>query len=275
MFARTAPRGLQFQPHGITRCLLTPAQQARCTDHAPSHMRSREVVMNTRNKGRALSLRSTPGSRSIRCSIISISLVAGAAQARADWFINKDVEQRDARPATDFDILFQGDIASRITGGGQSSVTNAFANPRRTVGGDGLGNTIVRFDSSSGGTIPQSAGTNRHFGVRGTDPQPRALQFAWSYATVPQRVRVAGLNFKVDWNAASLTAVVTVSNEDTDPVSLIRTGFLVSSTPYPLESLNAQTLPTSMFAPVSTLPPTFAPSFFDVFTIPNVSFGSC
>ena len=127
--------------------------------------------MNTRIAGPTLKLRST---RLIHHCLISISLVAGAAQARADWFINKDVEQRDARPATDFDILFQGDIATRITGGGQSSVTNAFANPRRTVGGDGLGNTIVRFDSSSGGTIPQSAGTNRHFGVRGTDPQPRA-----------------------------------------------------------------------------------------------------
>jgi hypothetical protein len=47
--------------------------------------------------------------------------------ARAvDWMINEDYKQLDARGASDFDILLQGDVAGQITGGGKSPVTNPF-----------------------------------------------------------------------------------------------------------------------------------------------------
>lgn len=222
------------------------------------------MTRNPREQGgRYVRRRETAG----RVAVATAGLLVATLSAPAQWFINKDVEQRDPRGATDFDILIQGDISGRIQGGGQSPVTNAFPDPRRTVGGDGLGNTIVRFDSSSGATIPNSPGTRRHFGIHGSGPEPRILQMAWSFPNAPQRVHVAALSFNFNWDPVTGLLAVRAWNDTSDVVVLQRTGFLVTPTPYSLEDLNATTLPPSAFTPVSHPPQVIAPaSFFDVFT---------
>src|SRR5262249_38410845 len=96
-------------------------------------------------------------------SVVAIWCAISAAKAFASpltWAINEDYKQLDARGASDFEILLQGNVAGQITGGGMSAVTNPFANPTRVTTMDAFGNTIVRFAGSN--TVPQDANANRH-----------------------------------------------------------------------------------------------------------------
>ena len=55
-------------------------------------------------------------------ALFGLALVSPAHSA--DWMINEDYLQTDARGATAFEFLLAGDVAGRITGGGLTSVTN-------------------------------------------------------------------------------------------------------------------------------------------------------
>lgn len=190
------------------------------------------------------------------CVIFAVS----ACASPLTWGINEDYKQLDARGASDFEILLQGNVAGQITGGGLSGVTNPFANPTRVTSMDAFGNTIVRFAGSN--TIPQDANTNRHFGIFGDGAKPRVLVKAWSYATAPARIPVPKSNFAFLYDPASLMLQITLENTSPDTVTFADVGYLLSSAEIPLDNLNRQVLPPSVFIPLNSLNREYLPGQF-------------
>jgi len=167
------------------------------------------------------------------------------------WMINEDYQQRDARPASDFHIFLAGDVGARITGGGKSSVTNPFADPKVETTKTAIGNTQVTFSGSN--TIAQSLTANRHFGLFGTGAKPAVRLKAWSYQTSPflQPVPVGNFAFSYDPNTASMT--VSMQNLSDDVLALSDAGFSVFSSEQPIDQLNRDHLPPSSFLSLLSL----------------------
>jgi len=192
------------------------------------------------------------------------ALGAPAAASR----INEDYKQLDARGASDFDILLEGDVAGQITGGGQSHVTNPFADPTRTTSHDAYGNTIVRFAGSD--TIPADRNANRHFGIFGTGKKPRVLVKAWSFTTAPHRVPVPKSNFDFAYQAESQTLTITVENTSPHTVTFDQVGYFLSAVEYPIEELTRESLPPEAFEPIDDLNGEYAPGDARTFEISGV-----
>jgi hypothetical protein len=116
--------------------------------------------------------------RRARCTWASQLLLCGwlafTPSAVFGWMINEDYQQRDNRNATDFHIILAGDVRDRITGGGTTSVTNPFADPKLTKSMTTIGNTEVKFEGSN--SIPKSTDVDRHFGIFGTGAKPKVQE---------------------------------------------------------------------------------------------------
>jgi hypothetical protein len=179
-----------------------------------------------------------------------IALLLYCAPACA-WFINEDYQQRDARAATDFEMIFAGDIRSRIDGGGTSDVTNPFPGPTRSVRLTEIGNTQVTFSGT--GTIAQNLTANRHFGLFGSGQKPVVRLKAWSYGTSPFAVPVpvANLGFTFDPNRGQVIA--SLANLSDDTISVTDFGYALFSSEQPISMLNRINMPPSAFIPVSFL----------------------
>ena len=186
----------------------------------------------------------------------------------ATWLINEDYKQPDARGASDFEILFQGNIAGQITGGGMSSVTNPFADPTRTTSQDAFGNTIVRFSGSN--TIPQNATTDRHFGIYGDSAKPRVLIKTWSFATAPFRVPVPKSNFAFSYFPATQDLRITVENTSPYTVRFAEVGFQLTPNEVPIDQLTRPNLPPSAFQPIPALNGVYQPGQFASFLVQDV-----
>lgn len=157
----------------------------------------------------------------------------------ADWMINEDYYQTDTRAATDFEFLLAGDVAARITGGGQTSVTNAFTDPTRSTSlQPGFNNTIVRFAGSN--AIPNSPTTKRHFGIYGTGSKPTVLTKAWSFPTAPFRVPVPKSNFDFAYDPLNDALRITLENTSPYTVTFQNVGYTISSIEYPIDQLTAK-----------------------------------
>lgn len=197
-----------------------------------------------------------------------LGLCAMTASA-ADWMINEDYKQTDPRGATDFDILLQGNVGGQITGGGQSPVTNPFANPTRTSSTDPFGNTVVRFAGSN--TIPADPNADRHVGIYGTGPKPRVLVKAWSFATDPKRVPVPKSNFSFVYDPANRSLTITVENTSPDTVTFSEVGFLIENRERPIDQLTRRFLPPDAFEPAEKLNGEYVPGTSASFEIPGVA----
>lgn len=167
----------------------------------------------------------------------------------ADWMINEDYFQTDARGATAFEFLLAGDVASRISSGGMTAVTNAFAEPTRSSSlQPGFNNTIVRFAGSN--TISTSPTEKRHFGIFGTGTKPTVLTKAWSFPTAPTRVPVPKSNFSFTYDPLNEALRITLENTSPDTVTFQNVGYLINNSETPIEQLTSAGLPTSAFMPL-------------------------
>lgn len=203
---------------------------------------------------------------------LALALVGAGAATAADWMINEDYKQLDARGATDFDILLRGNVGGQITGGGFSNVTNPFNNPSRTVSSDGFGATVVRFVGDN--SIPADPNIDRHVGIYGTGPKPTVLAKAWSFATPPKRVRVPKSNFDFVYDPNSQTLTLTVENTSPDTVTFSEVGYLISPVEYPIEELSRDYLPPEAFEPLDSLSGEYAPGDSASVTFEGVSKSS-
>lgn len=200
-------------------------------------------------------------------ALFGLALVSPAHSA--DWMINEDYLQTDARGATAFEFLLAGDVAGRITGGGLTSVTNAFANPTRSSSlQPGFNNTIVRFAGSD--TIAPSATGQRHFGIFGTGVKPTVLTKAWSFPTAPTRVPVPKSNFSFTYDALNEALRITLENTSPDTVTFRNVGYAVNSNETPIEQLTATGLPLSAFIPLQAFDHEYLPGDFFSVLINNV-----
>lgn len=175
----------------------------------------------------------------------------------AEWMINEDYQQRDARAASDFDMYLKGDVRDRITGGGGSSVTNPFADPQRVDSLTSIGNTQVLFKGSN--LIPQDLSHNRHFGIYGSGRKPRVLFKAWTYPTSPYMVPIPKANMDVTYNADAQSLTLSVENLSEDTVSLSQSGYLLAENPYSLHQLSRAYLPPETFIPLPDLDREYLP----------------
>jgi hypothetical protein len=207
----------------------------------------------------------------IRATIVMAGVLSAshALAAPADWAINEDYKQLDSRGASDFSILLQGNVGGRITGGGMSSVTNPFSSPALATSMDAFGNTIVRFSGSN--SIPQDANANRHFGIFGSGPKPRALVKAWSFATAPAMVPVPKSNFAFLYNGVNNALQITIENTSPDTVTFQDVGYILSSTEVPIDDLNRNVLPPSSFLPLDSLDHQYLPGVSDSISLFGVS----
>lgn len=206
-----------------------------------------------------------------RIALCLVGLLSVAQTRAADWMINEDYFQTDARAATDFEFLLSGDVADRITGGGETSVTNAFADPTRSTSlQPGFNNTIVRFAGS--GTIPNSPTTKRHFGIFGTGKKPTVLTKAWSFPSDPARVPVPKSNFDFTYDPLHDSLRITLENTSPYTVTFQNVGYTISSTEYPIEQLTASGLPLSVFQPLFALDHEYRPGDSSSLTIANIPF---
>ncbi len=204
-----------------------------------------------------------------RMAVFVLCLLSVAQAIAADWMINEDYFQTDARAATDFEFLLAGDVEAQITGGGQKSITNAFADPTRSTSlQPGFNNTIVRFAGSN--TIPNAPTTKRHFGVYGTGKKPTVLTKAWSFPTDPARVPVPKSNFDFAYDPISEALRITLENTSPYTVTFDNVGYTISSTEYPIEQLTANGLPLSAFQPLLDFDHEYRPGDFYSVMIPNV-----
>lgn len=191
----------------------------------------------------------------MRSLIVVMLGVAGCIAPRvgvcADWLINEDYKQLDARGASDFEFLFEG--TPLITGGGQSIVTNPFADPVRTsTPQPGFpSNTIVRFSGSN--SVPRDTTKDRHFGVFGSGPKPVVLAKAWSFATAPARVAVPKSNMAFSYDPSTSRLQMMVQNTSPDTVTFQDVGFMLSSFERPIDDLTRGVLPPSAFSPMAAL----------------------
>ena len=192
----------------------------------------------------------------------------------ADWLINEDYKQLDARGATDFEILFEGAVGDRITGGGLSHVTNPFANGTRTVMPQAgfPSNTVVRFAGSD--AIPRDINADRHFGIYGIGFKPVVLAKAWSYPTIPTRVPVPKSNVSFGYDSANQSLRIMVKNTSVDTVTFQDVGYLISATERPLEDLSRDVLPPSAFNGLLSLNHEYAPGEWDSVLIEDVPHAS-
>ncbi|MCC2867075.1 MAG: PEP-CTERM sorting domain-containing protein [Candidatus Accumulibacter phosphatis] len=191
----------------------------------------------------------------------------------ADWMINEDYYQTDTRAATDFEFLLAGDVAARITGGGQTSITNAFTDPTRSTSlQPGFNNTIVRFAGSN--AIPNSPTTKRHFGIYGTGSKPTVLTKAWSFPTAPFRVPVPKSNFDFAYDPLNDALRITLENTSPYTVTFQNVGYTISSIEYPIDQLTASGLPLSVFQPLTGFDHEYRPGEFSSMLIAHVPLES-
>lgn len=186
-----------------------------------------------------------------------IFLLCGSTAYAADWMINEDYQQRDNRAASDFEIVLKGKVKSQITGGGQSSITNPFDNPTRTIVETAIGNTKITFKGSN--SIPKNTTADRHFGIWGTGQKPKVLFKAWSYATSPFIIPVPKSNFSYlyDPNTGQLT--ITVENLTEETVTFSDVGYLLSPVERPIADLTRAVLPAESFIPLPSLNQEYLP----------------
>jgi hypothetical protein len=185
------------------------------------------------------------------------------------WMINEDYQQRDNRNATDFHIVLVGDVGAQITGGGTSSVTNPFADPKVTKTKTTIGNTEVKFEGSN--SIPKSTDINRHFGLFGTGAKPKVRFKAWSYATSPFIVPVPKSNFDFAYDLGSGNLSINVENISDDVVTFADVGYLLFPSEQPIENLTRDLLPPEAFLPLSSLSHEYLVGETDQLVIPGVS----
>ena len=190
-----------------------------------------------------------------------------ATQAFA-WMINEDYQQRDSRPATDFEIWLKGDVQKQITGGGQSGVTNPFDNPTRTITLTDIGNTCITFKGSN--IISQDLNKNKHFGIYGTGKKPKVRFKAWSYTTSPYIVPVPKSNFDLSYNQNARELTITVENISDDTVTFSGVGYLLNYVERPIEDLNRNVLPPESFISLPELNREYAVGESSSIVIPNV-----
>jgi hypothetical protein len=183
--------------------------------------------------------------------------------------INEDYQQRDNRNATDFHIILVGDVGDQITGGGTSSVTNPFADPKVTKTKTTIGNTEIKFEGSN--SIPKSTDVNRHFGLFGTGAKPKVRLKSWSYATSPFIVPVPKSNFDFAYDLGSGNLSIQVENISDDVVTFADVGYLLFPTEQPIESLTRDVLPPEAFLPLSSLSHEYSIGETDQLIIPGVS----
>lgn len=196
-----------------------------------------------------------------RMAVFFLGLLSVAQAIAADWMINEDYYQTDTRAATDFEFLLAGDVAAQITSGGQTSITNAFADPTRSTSlQPGFNNTIVRFAGSN--TIPTTPTTKRHFGIFGTGKKPTVLTKAWSFPTAPFRVPVPKSNFDFAYDPQNDTLRITLENTSPYTVTFQNVGYTISSTEYPIDQLTASGLPLSVFQPLTGFDHEYRPGEF-------------
>ena len=191
------------------------------------------------------------------------------------WMINEDYtqEDRDGREATNFEIVLEGQVRDQVTGGGQSDVTNPFANPQiEIVEQVQLANTTVHFSGSDG--IPAGPDEEHHFGIYGDGRKPRVLAKAWSFPTDPKIVAVAKSNFDFVYNRMKKELVLVVENTSVDTVSFKDVGFLIYEDERPIEDLTREVLPPSAFKPLPNLNHEYKPGDVDKAEIQNVEAGS-
>jgi len=179
-----------------------------------------------------------------------LSTIFFASPAGA-WMINEDYQQRDARPASDFHIFLAGDVGARITGGGTSSVTNPFADPKVEKTKTAIGNTQVTFSGSN--TIAQNLTANRHFGLFGTGAKPAVRLKAWSYQTSPFLQPVPAGNFAFSYDPSTASMTVSMQNLSDDVLALSEAGFRLFSSEQPIDQLNRDHLPPSSFLSLLSL----------------------
>ncbi len=184
------------------------------------------------------------------------------------WMINEDYQQRDNRAATDFHIWLVGDVKDRITGGGETSVTNPFADPKITKTKTGIGNTEVKFEGSN--TIPKDNNTDRHFGIYGTGAKPKVRFKAWSYATSPYIVPVPKSNFDFFYDLDNNELTITVENISDDVVTFEDVGLLLFDEEQPISHLSRSVLPPEAFMPFTALDHEYLVGEFDQVVIPGV-----
>ena len=205
-----------------------------------------------------------------RMAVFFLGLLSVAQAIAADWMINEDYYQTDTRAATDFEFLLAGDVAAQITSGGQTSITNAFADPTRSTSlQPGFNNTIVRFAGSN--TIPTTPTTKRHFGIFGTGKKPTVLTKAWSFPTAPFRVPVPKSNFDFAYDPQNDTLRITLENTSPYTVTFQNVGYTISSTEYPIDQLTASGLPLSVFQPLTGFDHEYRPGEFSSMLIAGVS----
>ena len=167
------------------------------------------------------------------------------------WMINEDYQQRDSRPATDFDIWLVGDVRDQIDSSfSKMGCTNPFENPNITMQLTEIGNTKIRFKGSN--TIPQDPNAQRHFGIASSGRKPRGrkpqVRFkAWSYASDPFYVPVPKSNFAFIYDPDNWELTISVENLSDDTVTFSEVGYLLNSEEQPIENLSRDILPPEMF----------------------------
>jgi hypothetical protein len=184
------------------------------------------------------------------------------------WMINEDYQQRDNRPATDFEIFLAGDVRARITGGGNSSVTNPFPNPERATTLTEIGNTKIHFKGS--GSIPKNLNKNHHFGIWGTGRKPKVRLKQWSYATSPYVVPVPKSNFDFAYNPKTRSLEIAIENLTEHHVRFSQVGIIITEEERPIEHLVRSVLPPEQFEPLPGLSADYAPEQRRSYTVENV-----
>ncbi|MBK7954950.1 MAG: hypothetical protein IPK02_13885 [Candidatus Accumulibacter sp.] len=204
-----------------------------------------------------------------RTAVLVLCLSSIAELQAADWMINEDYYQTDSRGASDFEFLLAGDVAARITGGGETSITNAFSDPTRSTSlQPGFNNTIVRFAGSN--AIPVSPTTKRHFGIFGTGQKPAVITKAWSFPNAPFRVPVPKSNFDFSYDPLNEALRITLENISPYSVTFANVGYTLSSSEYPIDQLTANGLPPSAFQSLFGFDREYLPGDFVSAIISNV-----
>jgi hypothetical protein len=182
------------------------------------------------------------------------------------WGINEDYTQTDPRNATNFEFILAGDVRSQITSGGQSSVTNAFANPTISTSLVG-GNTMVTFSSSSGATIGPDPTAERHFGIFGDGSKPQVVSKGWSFPS-SNTFRITSF-FDVFTDLMFDNITIQIENPTPNPINVQGAGYQPEQNLVPLDDLNRNQMPPGSFILLPSLDGTYAADSSQSVVIPN------
>ncbi len=212
----------------------------------------------------------------------ALLVVLMAGPPASAWMISQDEEQLDATAQTAVEWILKGPVFP--SGGGKFADTNPFPQPNRTtfVGGGSFPNftaTGVRFFGVSGGSVPQSPGVKRQFGIFCEGPDvPAVLDKYWATGPTGSPPASTPSNYLA---AASVSFAelggglvqVTVSNQSPVDIVVSEVGYrILKIDSFSLHNLNRVHMPPSTFTPVTLADSNLAAGESSSFVVAGVGY---